>query len=77
MTWNNRNTTQSKLQNAYVNKKKLKNNSEKTKLSFLKVLHKTYANEKGVLKNNNENTHGIRVLAKSTAKHGHYYLRRT
>ncbi len=39
-------------------------------MSFLKVLHKTYANEKGVLKNNNEKTSGITVLA----KHGHCYF---
>jgi hypothetical protein len=34
MTWNNRNTTQSKLQNAYVNKFFLKNNDEKKKGVF-------------------------------------------
>jgi hypothetical protein len=42
-----------------------------------KVLHKTYANERGVLENNNEKTNGIRVLAKSMAKHGRCYLQIT
>jgi hypothetical protein len=32
MTWNSRNTTQSKLQNAYVNEKKLKNDGKKNEV---------------------------------------------
>lgn len=66
-----------KVTKCICNEKFLKNNSERTKMSFLKVLHKTYANERGMLKNNNEKTSGIRVFAKSMAKHGHCYHQRT